>query len=111
MEEASRDFQELYQALLGIIGPQLSKDYYDVGAVSLRSQDYDSAIASFTKAVYYDAKNSEALLGLGNAYRGSGDSVNAMTIYNRVIELFPDTDAARTAKNWLAGDWANGGNE
>ncbi|MBP5281803.1 MAG: tetratricopeptide repeat protein [Lachnospiraceae bacterium] len=111
IEETSEEFQSLYNALLGIIGPKLSKDYADQAAISLRSQDYDSAIASYSKAVYYDATNADALLGLGNAYRGSGDSVNAYTIYNRVIELFPDTDQARTAKNWLNGDWYDDGGD
>jgi len=111
VEEASEEFQGLFNALIGIIGPKLSKEYCDAGAISLRSQDYDSAIDNFSKAVYYDANNADALLGLGNAYRGSGDAVNALTIYNRVIELFPDGDAARMAKNWLSGDWADGGSE
>ncbi|MBR6478841.1 MAG: tetratricopeptide repeat protein, partial [Lachnospiraceae bacterium] len=109
IEETSEEFQSLYNALLGIIGPKLSKDYYDAGSISLRSQDYETAIDSFTKAVYYDSNNADALLGLANAYRGNGDSVNAYTIYNRVIELFPDTDQARTAKNWLNGDWYDNG--
>ena len=28
--------------------------------------------------------------------------MNAVTIYNRVVELFPDSDAARKASQWLA---------
>ncbi|MBQ6095685.1 MAG: tetratricopeptide repeat protein [Lachnospiraceae bacterium] len=102
VEETSEEFQELFNVLLGIIGPELATTYNDAGYVSLRNKDYESAIESFAKAVYYDPKNSEALLGLGNAYRGNEDAVNAVTIYNRVVELFPDSDAARKATQWLA---------
>ena len=101
IEEASEEFQTLYQALLGIIGPELAISYHDAGYVSLRNEDFTSAIDSFSKAVYYDPNNAEALLDLGNAYRKNGDSINAIETFNRVIELFPDTDTARRAKQWL----------
>ena len=64
-------------------------------------RDYDSAIENYSKAVYYDPNNAEALFDLGNAYRRKEDSVNAITTFNRVIELFPDTDTARKAKQFL----------
>ena len=102
IEETSEEFQGLYNVLLGIIGPELAVSYHEAGYVSLRNRDFDSAIESFSKAVYYDPGNAEALLDLGNAYRGNEDAVNAVTVYNRVIELFPDSDAARKAKQWLA---------
>ena len=70
--------------------------------MSFRNEDFTSAIESYSKAVYYDPNNAEALLDLGNAYRRNGDAVEAMTIYNRVIELFPDSDTARKAKQWLS---------
>ncbi|MBP5222121.1 MAG: tetratricopeptide repeat protein [Lachnospiraceae bacterium] len=101
VEEASEEFQALYQTLLGMIGPQLSKSYHDAGFVSFRNEDFGSAIENFTKAVYYDPTNAEALLDLANAYRRNEDTVKAMETYNKVVELFPDSDWARKAKQWL----------
>ena len=101
VEEASEEFQSLYKTLLGMIGPQLSKNYHDAGFVSFRNEDFGSAIDNFTKAVYYDPTNAEALLDLANAYRRNEDTVKAMETYNKVVELFPDSDWARKAKQWL----------
>lgn len=101
IEETSEEFQSLYNALLALIGPELAQTYRDSGYVSFRNKDYGSAIESYSKAVYYDPNNADALLELGDAYRMNEDSVNAVTIYNRVIELFPESDTARRAKQWL----------
>ena len=46
----------------------------------------------------YDAANIEALWLLGEAYRSSGDTVNAITTYDKVIELFPEATRARDAQ-------------
>ena len=40
----------------------------------------------------------EALLRLAQAYQGSGDTENAAAYFNRVIELFPDSDYAEDAQ-------------
>lgn len=107
IEECSEEFQSLYGALLGIIGPELSKSYHSEGFVSFRNEDFDSAIRSYSKAVYYDPNNAEALFDLGNAYRRNGDGVNAVEVYSRVIDLFPDTDWARKAGQWLVDDYGD----
>lgn len=108
LEEQSEEFLALYNSLLRMIGPELSKTYHDQGYASLRAEDFDSAVESFLKAVYYDPNNAEALLNLGNAYRRKGDTVNAIAAYNKVIELFPDTDYARKASDWLMNDALEG---
>lgn len=97
----SVQFQDLYNSLLKLIGPKLAEEYHEAGYVFFRNKDFESAIENFEKAVYYDPNNAEALLDLGNAYRGNEDTVNAALTYNKVIELFPDTDWARKAKQWL----------
>ncbi len=104
IEEASEEFQALYRVLLGIIGPELSASYHEAGFVSFRNDDYDSAIEKYLKAVYYDPSNAEALYDLGNAYRRKGDAVNAIATFNKVIDLFPDTDWARKAGQFLVDD-------
>ena len=86
--------------LLGAVGPELSQTYYAEGTTAYNDEDYGAAIESFTRAVYYDAANAEALYSLADAYRLNGDTENAVATYDRVIELFPDTDRARRAQRY-----------
>lgn len=101
LEDASEEFRGLYNVLLGIIGPELSVTYHEAGYISFRNDDFDSAIEKYLMAVYYDPANAEALYDLGNAYRRKGDMVSATATFNKVIDLFPDTDWARKAGQFL----------
>lgn len=101
VEETSEAFQNLYNTLLSTIGPQLATDYYNDGLSAYRSDDYDTAIELLTKAVYYDAGNVEPLYYLGQAYRGKDDRENAIAAYQKVIELFPDTQNAVSAQRYI----------
>jgi tetratricopeptide (TPR) repeat protein len=91
-------FQRLYQSMNAAIGPELSEEYYDVGYQQYYTGRYEEAVETLSKAVKYDAANADALYHLGEAYRSSGDTANAITTYDKVIELFPDTENARLAK-------------
>lgn len=96
----SEAFQKLYHTLLATIGPDLSKEFYTTGYSAYNNDDFATAIENLTKAVYYDETNIDALFNLGNAYRRSGDNENAITTYDKVIELFPDTEAARRSQRY-----------
>ncbi len=100
IQEMSEPFRKLYQALLATIGPELAEGYYTEGYTAYRNEDYPTAIESLLKAVQYDVSNDEALFDLGNAYRKSGDTQNAIATYDKVIELFPDTEKARKAQRY-----------
>ena len=64
------------------------------------TQDYATAIENLSKAVIYDETNKDAWLSLGNSYRKSDDAQNAITTYDKIIELFPDTETARSAQRY-----------
>lgn len=100
LDETSEAFRKLYHTLLGTIGPQLSTAYYTEGYNAYRSEDFAAAIEQLSKAVYYDETNADAWYNLGEAYRRSGDTENAAAAYDKVIELFPDTDRARRAQRY-----------
>jgi tetratricopeptide (TPR) repeat protein len=101
MEETSDAFQNLYNTLLGLVGPELSKTYYTDGYTAYRTEDYNTAIELLTKAVYYDETNRDALYSLAMAYRGNGDDDNAVAMFTRYVELFPQTDRAATAERYI----------
>ncbi|MBQ7955943.1 MAG: tetratricopeptide repeat protein [Lachnospiraceae bacterium] len=100
-EETSQAFQELYQALFDTIGPQVSATYYETGYEAYMDELYDRAIEDLKKAVEYDATNRDALFNLANAYRKSEDKQNAIATYEKVIELFPDTQSANRSQRYL----------
>ncbi len=101
IENTSAAFQGLYNVLLTTIGPEVSATYYDTGYNAYRDEDYAVAIENLTKAVYYDVGNGDALFQLGNAYRRNEDNANAITVYTKVIELFPNTERARKSQQYI----------
>lgn len=98
MAAMPQGFQRLCQSMNAAIGPDLSEEYYEVGYQQYYTGRYEEAVETLSKAVKYDAANADALYHLGEAYRSSGDTANAITTYDKVIELFPDTENARLAK-------------
>lgn len=101
LEETSESFNQLYQALLTKIGPQLSADYYMEGYNAYRTEDYTVAIENLEKSVYYDAANGDALFQLARAYHKAEERYNAIETYEKVVELFPGTEKERKALQYL----------
>ncbi len=100
IEDTSDAFQKLYHTLLATIGPELSVKYYTDGYTALRNEEYEVAIENLSRAFYYDETNADALYELGNVYRKIEDVENAIATYDKVIELFPDTERARKAQQY-----------
>lgn len=100
IEETSAGFQSLYHMLLAAIGPELSQNYYAEGSDAFTKGDFEAAIESLSKAVYYDEANLDALFQLARAYHRNEDTENAIATYDKVIELFPGTTSARSAQRY-----------
>lgn len=100
--EATEEFMVLYNMLKDAVGVDVALSYYDSGSEALRNFDYTSAIEDLNKAVYYDPNNDSALYALANAYRENKDYENAKAIYEKVIELFPDSEKATKAQAYIA---------
>lgn len=101
LEETSESFRQLYQALLAAIGPELFQQYYTQAYDCYRQEDFAGAIEGFSKAVYYDEGMEDAWYYLGQAYRRSGDTENALAAYQKLIELFPDGARAKSAQDYV----------
>lgn len=101
LSETSEAFQLLYHTLLTKIGPELSKIYFDSGNAAYEDEDFEKAIEDLVRAVNYDEQNGDALFTLGNAYRRSEHKAEAIATYERVIELFPNTERARRAQRYI----------
>ena len=99
--DTSEAARKLYQQLLQDTGTDLAANYYDTGYKAYRSGDYETAIENLTKAVSYDETNSEALYALANSYRDNGNKRQAKETYQKVIELFPNTEKATQSQRAL----------
>ena len=98
MEQMTEGFQDLYGAILAKIGPELAVQYYNTGNDAYRAGNYPEAIEALVKAVNYDAANVEALYLLAQSYNQNGNGAEAIAAYDKVIELFPGTQRARSSQ-------------
>lgn len=101
LDQTSDSFVSVYESLLAKIGGDVGANYYESGIKAYQNESFDQAIADLTKAYSYDNTNGDALYNLGNAYRKSGDVVNAIDTYQKVIEEFPDTEMATRSQQYI----------
>lgn len=101
LEETSEGFQALYRTLLETIGPELSVTYYDEAYEYFRHEEYTAAIEGFANAVYYDAANVDALYFLARSYHKNGDDGQAVETYQKLLELFPESNRVRDSRQYL----------
>ncbi len=97
----SEAFENLYNTLLALIGPELAESYYDDGYEAYRQENYADAIPNLEKAFQYDATNGEALYNLANAYYRIGEIEKAKEAYHQIIDLFPGTEKASKSEAFL----------
>ena len=101
LKNSSDTFMEVYEYLLSKVGSSVGKSYYDEGMESYQNENYTEAIKNLTKAYNYDNTNGDALFNLGNAYRKAMDTKNALKVYKKVIELFPNTEKANRSQSYI----------
>jgi len=101
LDGASDSFVAVYNNLLSKVGETVGAEYYDSGIKAYQNETFEEAIADLTKAYSYDNSNGDALYNLGNAYRKSGDIINAIDTYQKVIEEFPDTEMATRSQQYI----------
>lgn len=94
-----------YEAMAGEIFPKQCQKLYRSARQSFRVENYGTAIEGLEKVMQMDEtyEDGKALLMLANSYAGNGETEKATEKYNRVIELFPDSDVAQDATEALNG--------
>ena len=86
---------------------QMSVNYYtqlyDVGYKNYSEKNYTDAIAKLLRVVNYDMayKDGYAAYYLAQCYRKNGDLVSAKPYYQYVIDNYPNTERAATARNYV----------
>lgn len=99
--EATDSYKQLYNQLMEAVGPSLAEKYYSEGTLAVNQNDYTKAIESLAKAWYFDKTDSQILYQLAQAYRMAEDTENAKATYKQVVELFPGTESAQKAQEYL----------
>jgi tetratricopeptide (TPR) repeat protein len=87
-----------YQQALDL-SPNFGNALRGQGQTYIAMERYEEAIAVFQKASKVSAglALAETYMGLGDAYRGFGDSSSAQQAYQKVIELSPDSRLSQQA--------------
>lgn len=101
VDETSEAFRDLYQYLISMVGPDLSKAYVETGDEAYRNNMFEEAISAYLKAVFYLPEDDEAWYQLGNAYRSNEDFEQAEAAYNKVIELNQSAERVRSAERYI----------
>lgn len=82
------------------------QDQYDLGVRYLSDGNYEEAIIAFTAAIEIDPKQTEAYIGLANAYLAQGDTDASRRVIEDAIAAVGE-DAVRSAleEKYLDDEW------
>ena len=95
---ASESFKKLYGLIISDIGPMLAESYYNSGVEASKSEDFATAIDHFQKSFSYDGSKPDPLYEMAIAYTKSEQLEEAVATYEKIIELFPETEWSQRAE-------------
>lgn len=72
------------------LNPESQEVQLKLGEITYYNHDYDRAMAHLTKVTEKDANNRTALFMKGFIYKEKGDTANAVQLFRRVCDKFPD---------------------
>ena len=89
---AGGNIEESYRTLETAerIAPDNQEVQLKMGEVTFYSRDYDRSLIYLSKVTEHDANNRTALFMKGFIYMEKGDTANAVQLFNRVCDRFPD---------------------
>lgn len=101
LEEASESYQNLYNALVAAIGPEMAQTSYQKGYDLYQTEQYQDAAISLQMAVDYDSQLADAWYYLGRAYHLTDEKEKAIPCYEKFIEMRPTTERAGNARRYI----------
>lgn len=103
--------KESFDEITGSLYPRLCASLYSTSQQNFEVANYETAITNLERVMQMEEGYSDggALLLLAQSYEKSGDQDQANLKYQKLVESYPDTDAAESAKEAL--DAQNGGGE
>lgn len=102
-ELLSEGAKVIYEEINGAVSEQYLSGAYAKGETAYNAQNYAVAAEELEKVVQTeeDYADGNAMYHLAQSYRKLEDLENAKKYYQRVVELHPGTERARTSQNYL----------
>lgn len=99
----SESARNVYNEVNGKVNEQYIASVYEKGESAYNNQNYEEAVAELEKVVQIeeDYDDGNAIYYLAQSYRKLEDTENAKKYYQRMVELHPGTERARTSQNYL----------
>lgn len=99
----SESARNVYNEVNGKVNEQYIASAYEKGKSAYNNQNYEEAVAELEKVVQIeeDYDDGNAVYYLAQSYRKLEDTENAKKYYQRMVELHPGTERARTSQNYL----------
>lgn len=93
----------IYDEINSSVNSQYLASLYQEAYKNYNSGNYAQAIPDFEKIVQMDEnyKNGNVIYYLAQSYRKNNDEENAKIYYQKVAELYPNTERASTAQRYL----------
>lgn len=95
--------KQIYNTINAQVNAEYVETLYRAGRDAYDAQDYAEAVAQLSKVAEIDETydSGYALYYLAQSYRRSEDTENAKVYYQKVVELYPGTERASIAQNYL----------
>ena len=102
--------RDRYEEVRDSLYPRMCEKLFNTSQENVNVANYESAISNLEQVMQMDAgyQDGQAMLLLAQAYEGNGDQDQANTWYQKILEDYPDTEAAASAQEAL--DAQNSGN-
>lgn len=103
VEYLDENSKALYDAVNGEVNSEYLSALYNEAYQNYNSLNYAEAITDFEKIVQMDEsyRDGYAIYYLAQSYRKNNDIDNSLTYYQKVVELYPNTERAATAQKYL----------
>lgn len=102
-EYLSDESKQIYDAINTEVNAEYISSLYAAGTSAYSAQEYEEAIENLTKVIEMNEtyENGNALYYLAQSYRRNDNLTDAKIYYQKVVDLYPNTERAATAQNYL----------
>ena len=104
LDYLSDDARTIYDTINAKVNEEYITAMYQEGYSAYNAQNFEEAIPKLEKVVELDEtfQDGYALYYLAQAYRKNNDLENAKIYYQKIVDLYPGTERAANAQNYLA---------
>lgn len=95
--------KQIYDTINAEVNAEYIRTLYNTGTSAYSAQEYEEAIENLVKVIEMNEtyENGNALYYLAQSYRRNDDLATAKIYYQKVVDLYPGTERAATAQNYL----------